>query len=144
MNLEVKQNYSLLISWSISIIATITSLYFSEVMKYSPCTLCWYQRFCMYPLNILIGLIIFKKQYKFIYISLIFSIIGLFTSIYHYSIQKIFVFSNNELTCGKNSCTADYLNWFDFITIPFLSLIAFSIILICSIMFIKNQKRNNL
>ncbi|MFP7486498.1 disulfide bond formation protein B [Priestia filamentosa] len=32
-----------LIPWLISTFATSGSLYFSEVMKFTPCTLCWYQ-----------------------------------------------------------------------------------------------------
>ena len=38
------------VAWLQAVIATTGSLYFSEVMHLSPCTLCWYQRLMMYPL----------------------------------------------------------------------------------------------
>ena len=34
--------------------ATLGSLFFSEVMKLPPCSLCWYQRIFMFPLPILL------------------------------------------------------------------------------------------
>ncbi|MDA1515628.1 disulfide bond formation protein B, partial [Bacillus cereus group sp. TH40LC] len=38
----------------ISLIATCGSLYFSEILGFTPCNLCWYQRIFMYPLIFLI------------------------------------------------------------------------------------------
>ena len=35
---------------AVAAVATAGSLYFSEVAHFTPCRLCWYQRFCMYPL----------------------------------------------------------------------------------------------
>jgi disulfide bond formation protein DsbB len=37
--------------WLLSMVATLGSLFFSEVMGLPPCVLCWYQRVCMYPLT---------------------------------------------------------------------------------------------
>ncbi len=34
----------------LSLIATMGSLYYSEVMDLTPCLLCWYQRIFMYPI----------------------------------------------------------------------------------------------
>ena len=34
----------------IASIASLGSLFFSEVMKFVPCSMCWYQRIFMYPL----------------------------------------------------------------------------------------------
>ena len=33
----------------VSLVATLGSLYFSEIRGFEPCTLCWYQRILMYP-----------------------------------------------------------------------------------------------
>lgn len=131
----------LFIAWTTSFIATSGSLYFSEIMKYEPCTLCWYQRIFMYPLVILLGIAIVKKDYKINIYSLILSIIGISISTYHYLIQKIPMLSNTS-TCGRVPCTGDYLNWFEFITIPLLCLIAFLIIIICNATIIKMNKKH--
>ncbi len=44
MGREKKQEYALFTAWGASFIATLGSLYFSEIMKFEPCVLCWYQR----------------------------------------------------------------------------------------------------
>lgn len=49
MGREKKQEYALFAAWGASFIATLGSLYFSEIMKFEPCVLCWYQRIFMYP-----------------------------------------------------------------------------------------------
>ena len=41
----------------VAAIATGGSLYYSQVMHFLPCELCWYQRICMYPLSITLLLI---------------------------------------------------------------------------------------
>ncbi|MGH0521673.1 disulfide oxidoreductase [Bacillus toyonensis] len=140
MNTAKKLDNILFIAWATSFIATSSSLYFSEIMKYEPCTLCWYQRIFMYPLVIILGIAITNKDYKISTYSLILSIIGISISTYHYLMQKIPHLSNIS-TCGRIPCTGDYLNWFGFITIPFLCLIAFLIIIICNTLIIKINKK---
>ncbi|MBU5688789.1 MAG: disulfide bond formation protein B [Candidatus Aenigmarchaeota archaeon] len=121
---------SLLIILIISSIATLGSLFFSEIALYEPCKLCWFQRIFMYPIPIisLIGLL--KKQKPFIYI-LTLSLIGFSISLYH----NITRFSqlNSGLFCqiGSN-CSITYFTYFNFITIPIMSLTAFSLIILFS------------
>lgn len=43
------------LAWVIALVATVGSLFFSEVMNLPPCVLCWYQRIAMYPLVFVIG-----------------------------------------------------------------------------------------
>jgi disulfide bond formation protein DsbB len=126
------------IGWIASFIATLGSLYFSEILQYTPCDLCWYQRIFMYPLVIILGIGIFKKDASSSLYSLILSAIGGCISIYHYSIQKIDFLGENSVSCGIVPCTGEYINWLGFITIPFLALVAFTIIFITSLLiFIK-------
>ncbi|WP_027460880.1 disulfide bond formation protein B [Deinococcus murrayi] len=46
----------LYLAWVVALVATLGSLYFSEVRGFAPCVLCWYQRIAMYPLALLLGL----------------------------------------------------------------------------------------
>lgn len=127
-----------LFSWVVALIATAGSLYFSEVMGFTPCDLCWYQRLFMYPLIIVIGVAIIRKDWKSSYYILPFSIIGGSISIYHYTLQKSVYFSTAIGDgCGIVPCTTQYINWLGFITIPFLAFIAFVIITITHIMILK-------
>lgn len=127
-------------SWGISLIATSGSLFFSEVLKYIPCELCWYQRILMYPLVILLGVASAKKDYKMSLYGLILSVIGGLISLYHYAIQKVPFLHEMGNACGIVPCNTDYINWFGFITIPFLALVAFILIAIMQYTVLKNVK----
>ncbi|KKI91516.1 hypothetical protein WQ54_14040 [Bacillus sp. SA1-12] len=131
----------LTIGWIASFIATLGSLYFSEILKYIPCDLCWYQRIFMYPLVIILGVAVFKKDASIALYSLILSAIGGCISIYHYSIQKIDFLGEKSATCGIVPCTGEYINWLGFITIPFLALVAFIIIFTTSLLILKKAGR---
>ncbi|AXK48789.1 disulfide bond formation protein B [Aliarcobacter trophiarum LMG 25534] len=114
----------------VSLLATLGSLFFSEVMQFVPCSLCWYQRIFMYPL-VLIFLfnLLFPDEKVFKY-SFPLVVIGLFISIYHnLLILKIIPETLSPCVSGV-PCSVDYLNYFGFITIPLLSFISFLTILI--------------
>ncbi|MED4447195.1 disulfide oxidoreductase [Bacillus thuringiensis] len=142
-SIEKKLDYILFSAWSVSFVAALGSLYLSEIMKYEPCTLCWYQRILMYPLVLLLGTAIIRKDYKIGIYSLIFSIVGACIATYHYLLQIIPFSLENAESCGRISCTEDYLDGFGFITIPFLALLAFLIIIICSFTLMKLSKERN-
>jgi len=139
-NQKDKQESLLFTAWAASVIAMFGSLYFSEIRQFEPCELCWYQRILMYPLTILLGIAYVKKDYKMALYSMILSAIGGSISIYHYSIQKLNFLADFAPACGRIPCTGQYINWFGFISIPFLALTAFIIIFICSILIWKQSK----
>ncbi|MCM3612343.1 disulfide oxidoreductase [Planococcus sp. MERTA32b] len=129
--------------WATALIATAGSLYFSEVRGYIPCELCWIQRIFMYPLLIVVGVAYFQKNARIALTSLIISGIGGMISLYHYGIQKLAFLSDSAPSCGQVPCTGQYINYFGFITIPFLALIAFILIAGMSIYLLKTIKEEN-
>lgn len=124
----------------VSLIATLGSLYFSEVRGFEPCKLCWYQRILMYPIVLISGVALFQKNARIALTTAIFSVIGGSISLYHYGIQKLSFLSDSAPACGNVPCTGQYVNYLGFITIPFLALIAFVLILITSLFILKWQK----
>ncbi|MGE7924741.1 disulfide oxidoreductase [Viridibacillus arvi] len=135
-----KSEINLLFSaWLISIFATIGSLYFSEVLHYKPCNLCWYQRIVMYPLTLLFGIAIIKKHQWISYYSMFLSVIGILFSAYQYLYS---FFPTDIVSCGSASCKEEYINIFGFITIPLLSLTSFIIIFIISFILNRNLKKH--
>ncbi|MGD6848224.1 disulfide oxidoreductase [Rossellomorea aquimaris] len=138
-----KADSMLFLAWASSLIATMGSLYFSEIMKYEPCVLCWYQRILMYPMVILLGVAYVRKDFQAAFYSTILSGIGLLVSLYHYSIQKVSILTESAPACGRVPCTGEYINLFGFITIPFLALTGFLIIFIASVMVLKALKEDN-
>lgn len=133
-----------LLPWLISIVATSGSLYFSEVMKFVPCTFCWYQRILMYPLTILYGFGFFKRDKNIFLYTYPAVILGNSLSFYHYGIQK-FGFYHPMSTCSAGvSCSGIYIEWLGFITIPLLSFIAFTLLNIYILFSLKNIKKEAL
>lgn len=128
------------IAWVQAIVATASSLYLSEILHWTPCVLCWYQRILMYPLVILIAVGIYKKDKNLPYFVLPMTIIGMGIALFHYLLQ-IGIVPDAVAPCVSGvSCTTKFFMWLGFITIPFLSLTAFSIITVCMILFLKKQK----
>ncbi|MBM7660041.1 disulfide bond formation protein DsbB [Bacillus mesophilus] len=127
---ESKSQLFLYLAWFVSTVATLGSLYFSEIKGYIPCELCWYQRILMYPQALILAIGTFQNDKSVIKYALPLSIIGWFVALYHYLVQKVPGFA--EIKPCKNGvpCTGEYINWLGFITIPFLALTAFSLIIL--------------
>jgi disulfide bond formation protein DsbB len=117
------RHIALLAAW----IATCGSLFFSEVLGWQPCVLCWYQRILMYPLAILLAIGIVRRDRGLHKYVLPFSITGIGVSLYHYLLIKTDWLPPPPCAVGV-PCTVDYLDWLGFINIPFLALAAFLII----------------
>lgn len=139
---KIIEKYALRIAFIQALIATFGSLYFSEIANFIPCTLCWYQRICMYPLVVILGIGIAEKKkdiYKYV---LPFSITGWLIAVYHNLLQYDIISENVYVCTAIGSCTQRYVNLYGFITIPLMSLVAFTIINICIIVYgiVKNKR----
>jgi disulfide bond formation protein DsbB len=116
------------LAWATALVASLGSLFFSEVMKLPPCVLCWYQRIAMYPLVAIIGAGIILKDGRLRFYALPLSVTGFVISVYHNLLYyKVIPDSIKPCTSGV-SCTAKQIEWLGFITIPLLALTAFFII----------------
>ena len=114
-------------AWIVATLATLGSLYLSQIAGLVPCEFCWFQRICMYPLSLLLGIAAFRgdigvaKRY-----FMPMSIVGALLAIYHYQLEHI---AGEPTVCGVAvPCNSAAFNIFGFISIPFLSLAAFLLI----------------
>ncbi|MGG1572960.1 disulfide oxidoreductase [Fictibacillus sp. NRS-1165] len=132
-------NKPLLLSWLASLIAVIGSLYFSEVLHYIPCTLCWYQRILMYPLAVILGVAFYTHDSRIARYVLPLSGLGVIVSGYHIALQKIPALQEFEVCTSGVPCSQDYINWLGFVTIPMLAFAAFAVITVSMIMLKKQS-----
>ena len=143
--MKLIQKNSHYLAFIVALVAMCGSLFFSEILHYPPCVLCWYQRICMYPQVALLALgIYFKDKYVYRY-SLLLSSVGILISIYHNLLYyKILPESVAPCTAGV-SCTTKFIEWFGFVTIPFLSGTAFAILIIAMLLYrnsvLKTEKK---
>jgi disulfide bond formation protein DsbB len=119
----VSRYLALVVAW----VATCGSLFFSEVLHWIPCSLCWYQRILMYPLSGVLAIGLLRRDRSVHTYVLPFSLAGAGVSLYHYLIQKTDWLPPPVCSIGV-PCTVDSINWFGFITIPFLAFTAFVLI----------------
>ncbi|MFD1849683.1 disulfide oxidoreductase [Oceanobacillus bengalensis] len=132
---------SLYVAWLVSVVATLGSLYFSEIRGFVPCELCWYQRILMYPLSLLLGIATFQNDRSVKKYVLPMAIIGWSISLFHYLEQKVPGFAAIKPCANGVPCSAEYINLLGFITIPFLAFVGFTLIIVF-MLFIKNPKKN--
>ncbi len=122
-------------------LATLGSLYFSEVRGLTPCILCWYQRIFMYPLIFIIGVAIIRKDKNIPYFVLPLSIIGAIIALYQYLLQMTGLAKITPIPCTSvTPCSQIQVLYLGFITIPFLSLMAFLVISALMIIMLKSKK----
>ena len=118
------------LAWLVAATAMAGSLFFSEVMALPPCVLCWYQRIAMYPLVLILGASYLRQDGAHRAYGIPLTVSGLGIAVYHNLLYyKLIPQSITPCTSGV-SCTSRQIEWFGFVTIPFLSLLAFTLILV--------------
>lgn len=123
-------------------VATLGSLYFSEIRHFAPCLLCWYQRILMFPLVIILSVAILRRDEKVAYYVLPLATLGAVIALYHYLIQMTTLATFSPISCGAlGSCSQIQALFFGFVTIPLLSLMAFLVILAMMIIILKVSKK---
>ena len=127
-----KRAYSL--AFILTLIATFSSLFISEIAKFPPCVLCWYQRIVMYPQPILLFIAILRKEYVLKPYLLVLNILGGFIALYHYLLQILpksqFIVCNKSLTGIAVSCTENYQFYFGYMSFPLMALTVFLLLII--------------
>lgn len=115
----------------VAMVATLSSLYYSEVVGFIPCELCWFQRIAMYPLAILLLVaVVTRSRIDSRYIVPL-AVAGLSVSIYHYQLQ---LFPEQAGVCsGVISCTDRNVEQFGIVSIPFMAGAGFLAILLLQI-----------
>jgi disulfide bond formation protein DsbB len=128
------------LSWIIALIATTGSLYFSTVLDLPPCSLCWWQRICMFPLVLIFGIGFIRKDSFCLFYTTPLVWIGFIISLYHNLLYYGLIEKALTACTAGVSCTSKQIEWFSFITIPLLALIAFALLTIISIIPIFKSK----
>ncbi len=122
-------------AWIVSLVATMGSLFFSEVMRLPPCVLCWYQRICMYPLAIIFTMGLATQDRQVARYAWPLAVVGLMIAVYH-NLLYYHLIPDSITPCSTGvSCTDVQIEWLGFVTIPLLSLTAFCIIVGCLVWF---------
>jgi disulfide bond formation protein DsbB len=102
----------------------LASLFYSEIIGYVPCLLCWYQRLAIFAIAIISFIALIKKHGKEVwsYIST-FSVLGIIVAVLHVFSRS----TNSEIfDCSAvgPSCLQELFKVYGYIDIPVMSLTA--------------------
>lgn len=127
MNLKIVDKWLYEIAFVVAAGATLASFVLSEVVGFIPCTLCWYQRIFMFPLPLILGAAVLRRdRLAFIYV-LPLSTLGTLIALYH-SLLQWGVITHETSTCSLtgSSCAKPDVLLLGFLTIPFGAFLSFS------------------
>lgn len=142
---EVRQNLmtslagrELFLAFVVALTATLGSLYLSEIVHLEPCKFCWYQRIAMYPLAVILGIAAWRRDHSVRVYVVTIAAIGAGISGYHYLIQNYPNLSSGACSVGV-PCTAAYFWEFGFVSIPYMALSAFALIIVLMVIDRSNE-----
>lgn len=124
--LDYLDKHFLILSFLISLFASVFPLVYSEIINFLPCVLCWWQRVFMFPTLFLFGTALWDRDRKVIRYAASLLSIGFLISAY----QNFFYYfgETSNLPCDASgvSCYQHLVSEFGgYISIPMLALTAF-------------------
>lgn len=118
---------ALAIAATVAIVASLGSLYYSEVADFPPCRLCWFQRIGMYPLALILPIAAWRGDRQVRWYGLPLAVVGGAISIYHIVIER-----NPSLESGAceatNPCSIIWVEELGYLTIPTMALAGFVLV----------------
>lgn len=116
--------------WLIAMLATLGSLFFSEVMGLIPCELCWYQRIFIYPLAVILFFALHPLDTRVVRYALPLAVIGSLFTLYHCLVFYGLMPENLQPCRQGVSCADEGMVLMGVLPIPLLSLAAFGMIVV--------------
>lgn len=114
----------------VALAATLGSLYLSEIVHLIPCRLCWFQRIAMYPIALILLMAAVRKDSKARLYATTLAVIGAGIAVWHRLIQAYPSLDSGACAASGPPCSAPYIKEFGFVTIPYMALSAFLLILV--------------
>jgi disulfide bond formation protein DsbB len=112
----------------VAAVCTAGSLYFSEVAHFTPCHLCWLQRFCMYPLVPILGIAAWRRAGWVRPWAAALAFVGACISTYHVAMEHHPEWESS--VCDpKNPCTLIWVKRLGYLTIPTMALSGFALVI---------------
>ena len=115
-------------AWLIAAAGTLGALFFSLVMKLPPCDLCWYQRIFMFPLTLILPFGMFPFDRGVIRYASPLAAGGWLIAAFQQMLVAGWIPERIKPCSQGVPCSETVATWFGFVTIPLLSLFAFTLI----------------
>lgn len=114
----------------IATVATLGSLTFSEVFHFTPCRLCWWQRYAMYPLVPMLAVGAWRGQLTYRRVAIPVALVGAGISTWHVLVQRVPSMSGTTSCDATAPCTGIWVEGLGIFTIPTMALAGFVAIVV--------------
>ena len=112
------------LAWLIATVTMMGSLYYSRIEHYVPCELCWYQRICIYPFAVILGIAAWRRDSSVRVYAIPVLAIGAIVAGYHTWVQAYPPSDGTSFCTADAPCTLRYVWEFGFVSLPFMALSA--------------------
>jgi disulfide bond formation protein DsbB len=136
--LESVADIALPLAFVVALTCMLGSLYFSQIADFTPCNLCWYQRIAMYPLSVLLLVAVIRRDRDIRFYVVPLAVIGAAISLYHFLVERFPSLEASGVCTLAVPCTQVWFRRFGFITLPFMALSGF--LLIVSLVMLRPQE----
>lgn len=141
MHNEIKAWTLIFAAWLVASISTLGALFFGEIMQIPPCVLCWYQRIFMFPLVLILPIGLFPFDRKVVRYALPLAVPGWLFAVFHMLLVAGVIPESIKPCTQGVPCSQQMIEWFGFVTIPLLSVVAFStVIALLVLTFFRSSK----
>lgn len=114
--------------WVLVTVATLGSLFFSEVMQIPVCKLCWYQRVAMYPLVVILAIGLLPYDPRVVRYASAFAALGWLIALFHVLLVAGIIPESARPCVQGIPCNETHLSLLGILNIPMLSLLTFTVI----------------
>jgi disulfide bond formation protein DsbB len=121
-------------------IATIGSLYFSEVAGFVPCRLCWFQRIAMYPLAPILLVAAVRRDRLVGWYVIPLAVTGAGVAGYHSLIEWRPSLEGGACSAFGPSCADIWFREFGFVTLAFMALVGFLSIIVFTMLAVRRRQ----
>jgi disulfide bond formation protein DsbB len=115
--------------------ATFGSLFYSEAAGFAPCQLCWYQRFCMYPIAAVLAIGWWRPaRISTRWVAFGLAVIGSAIALYHWLVERVPTLAETTACSVKTPCSVPWFTRLGFVTIAWMAFsgfVAIVLLLIC-------------
>lgn len=123
---------------------TALSLFYSEVLGFAPCGLCWIQRVFLYPQVLLFALAIWKRDRGIAIYSIALSVAGGIVALYQHYLQMggQSLAPCPAVAAQASDCAQRFLFEFGYMTFPLMTVTLFAFLIVV-MLFVRAREKIN-
>lgn len=122
----------------VSLTATLGSLWFSEAVGFVPCKLCWYQRIAVFPLPLLLGGILLRRDRRAALLVLPSTVLGACVAVWHWLVERVPSLSGATSCAVDVPCSIPWFTEFGFVTLAWMAFSTLAFVAVAALAVARN------